>query len=56
VVPAGVWQAAETEDGAVLVGCTVAPGFDFEDFELGSADTLTAEFPADAELIHRLCR
>lgn len=45
VVPAGCWQATEPRDGGVLVGCTVAPGFEFEDFQLiqdGSplADTL----------------
>ncbi|MGJ8655144.1 MAG: cupin domain-containing protein [Akkermansiaceae bacterium] len=38
VVPAGVWQAAEPVcdgDGEeVLVGCSVGPGFEFEDFEL----------------------
>jgi uncharacterized protein len=56
VVPASVWQAAEPEGGAVLCGCTVAPGFEFEDFELGSAETLAAEFPAEAELIRRLGR
>ncbi len=55
-VPAGVWQAAEPEGGAVLCGCTVAPGFDFADFELGSAEALAAEFPAEAALIQRLGR
>jgi uncharacterized protein len=54
VVPAGVWQAAEPEGEAVLCGCTVAPGFEFEDFELGSAEVLAAEFPHAAALIHRL--
>jgi len=34
VVPAGTWQAAEPLGGAVLVGCSVGPGFEFEDFEL----------------------
>ena len=34
VVPAGTWQAAEPISDAVLVGCTVAPGFEFEDFRL----------------------
>ena len=37
VVAAGIWQAAEPVGGAVLCGCTVAPGFEFEDFELGTA-------------------
>ncbi len=56
VVPAGVWQAAEPEGGAALCGCTVAPGFEFEDFELGSAEALVAEFPSEAQLILRLGR
>jgi predicted cupin superfamily sugar epimerase len=56
VVPAGVWQAAEPEAGAVLCGCTVAPGFEFDDFEIGGADALIEEFPAEAALIRRLAR
>jgi uncharacterized protein len=56
VVPAGVWQAAEPDGGAALCGCTVAPGFEFEDFELGAASALAAEFPGEAELIRRLGR
>ena len=34
VVPAHAWQAAETLGEWTLVGCTVAPGFDFAQFEL----------------------
>jgi len=34
VVPAGAWQAAESLGDWTLVGCTVAPGFQFEGFEL----------------------
>ena len=56
VVPAGVWQAAEPVDTAVLCGCTVAPGFEFEDFELGSAEALAEQFPSEAALIRRLAR
>ena len=56
VVPAGVWQAAEPVDAAVLCGCTVAPGFEFADFELAVVDALVAEFPCDAALIRRLAR
>ena len=33
-VPAGTWQAARTTGEYTLAGCTVAPGFTFEDFEL----------------------
>jgi predicted cupin superfamily sugar epimerase len=56
VVPAGIWQAAEPEEEAVLCGCTVAPGFDFADFELGEAGALIAAFPDAAALIRRLSR
>ena len=34
VVPAGAWQSAETCGGWTLVGCTVAPGFEFDGFEM----------------------
>jgi uncharacterized protein len=34
IVPAGGWQAAESLGAWTLVGCTVAPGFEFEGFEL----------------------
>ena len=55
-VPAGVWQAAEPEGEAVLCGCTVAPGFEFQDFELGRADELVTAYPDEAALIRRLAR
>ena len=56
IVPAGVWQAAEPVEAAVLCGCTVAPGFDFADFELGQADQLVAAYPDQEALIRRLLR
>jgi predicted cupin superfamily sugar epimerase len=34
IVPAGAWQAAESLGAWTLVGCTVAPGFEFAGFEL----------------------
>ncbi|MBL1214478.1 MAG: cupin domain-containing protein [Ignavibacteriae bacterium] len=34
IVPAGMWQAAEPIHDTILAGCSVAPGFEFEDFEL----------------------
>ena len=34
IVPAQVWQSAETTGDWTLAGCTVAPGFDFAAFEL----------------------
>jgi hypothetical protein len=38
VVPAQAWQAAESSGDWTLVGCTVAPGFDFAKFELAEKD------------------
>jgi len=36
VVPAGTWQAARSTGAYTLCGCTVGPGFEFEDFSLAS--------------------
>lgn len=38
VVPAGAWQAARSLGAWTLCGCTVAPGFEFADFELAAPD------------------
>jgi predicted cupin superfamily sugar epimerase len=38
VVPAHAWQAAESSGDWTLVGCTVAPGFEFAKFELAPKD------------------
>jgi hypothetical protein len=38
VVPAGAWQSAESQGAWTLVGCTVAPGFEFSGFELAPPD------------------
>ena len=58
VVPAGSWFASETAPGGLFsfVGCTVAPAFDFADFELANAVELSGQFPQYKELINRLCR
>lgn len=42
VVPAGLWQAAAPLSGTVLVGCSVGPGFEFEDFLLIDPDSKEA--------------
>jgi uncharacterized protein len=56
-VPAGVWQAAAAEgERHALCGCTVAPGFDFADFELPTRAALRARFPQHAPLVDRLTR
>ena len=41
VVPVKAWQAAESTGDWTLVGCTVAPGFDFAKFELAEPDCFT---------------
>jgi predicted cupin superfamily sugar epimerase len=51
IVPAGVWQGCRLVRGGhwALMGCTVAPGFDYADFELGNrAELLTAYAPYSA--------
>ena len=58
VVPGGAWFAVEpgplTE--YALTGCTVAPGFDFADFELGDKKGLLSKFPQHDIVINRLCK
>ncbi len=56
VVPARYWFGAEPEAGSpfCLVGCTVAPGFDFADFDLGARATLLARFPDARDTVLRL--
>ncbi|GLU34569.1 cupin domain-containing protein [Trinickia caryophylli] len=55
VVPAGCWFAAEcTTQGFSLVGCTVAPGFEFAAFELADVRTLAELHPSHEELLTRL--
>ncbi len=58
VVPANCWFASEpaTNSNFSFVGCTVAPGFDFDDFEMAKADELVALFPQHETPIRRLCR
>ena len=57
VVPAGCWFGAEPrmgDYGFTLVGCTVAPGFHFDDFELAAQPALLTEFPQHRDLIRKL--
>lgn len=58
VVPAGAWFASmcSNVNGYSLVGCTVAPGFDFEDFVLAKRESLVTEFPQHTEVITKLTR
>jgi len=57
VVPAGVWQAAMPRgERFALCGCTVAPGFEFNDFEMPGRAELLARFPHHADVVTRLTR
>jgi predicted cupin superfamily sugar epimerase len=58
VIPRGCWFAARVPraDGYILLGCTVAPGFDFSDFELARRDELIHLFPQHTSLITSFTR
>lgn len=58
VVPANCWFGAivDAADSFTLSGCTVAPGFDFDDFELAKRDVLLKEFPEHEAIITRLSK
>jgi predicted cupin superfamily sugar epimerase len=58
VVKAGCWFASRLKDAAsfALVGCTVAPGFDFADFELATRSQLIRDYPSHQRLIEELTR
>ena len=58
VVKAGCWCASRVRDpeSFALAGCTVAPGFDFEDFELGKRSKLISLYPQHRRLIEQLTR
>ena len=56
VVPAGRWFASRMAEPTsyALVGCTVSPGFDFQDFEMGDRFQLISQYPQHATLIKSL--
>lgn len=58
VIKRNAWFAAELSDKSsfTLIGCTVSPGFDFNDFELGKRDELIKEFPLYKELFYKLAK
>jgi len=57
-IKAGYWFAAQPTDpeGFSFLGCTVAPGFDFEDFELGTVEELLSHYPEQETMIRQFCR
>jgi predicted cupin superfamily sugar epimerase len=56
VIKAGTWFGAAVSDAAgfSLVGCMVAPGFEFDDFELGKRQELLTRYPQHEEIIKKL--
>jgi predicted cupin superfamily sugar epimerase len=56
VIPAESWFAAKVSqpDTYTLAGCTVAPGFEFEDFEIANRDELVNQFPNEKGIIFAL--
>ena len=58
LIPAGRWFAAELDadmgrEDFGLVGCVVLPGFEFEDFELGTREQLLRAYPQHEELVRK---
>ena len=58
VVTKDTWFCAEINNKTsfALMGCTVSPGFDLEDFELGKKDKLLLQYPQHQELIERFSK
>ncbi|RKY95152.1 MAG: hypothetical protein DRQ13_07450 [Ignavibacteriae bacterium] len=58
VIKYNSWFAAELSNKTsfALISCTVTPGFDFNDFELGNRDELIKTFPHFGELFYKLAK
>ncbi|MHC4132413.1 MAG: cupin domain-containing protein [Planctomycetota bacterium] len=56
IVPAGTWQGMYLNDGGkyALLGTTMAPGFEYEDFEIARPEKLIAQYPHYRQLIFKL--
>jgi predicted cupin superfamily sugar epimerase len=56
VIPKGTWQGAVIEEPGkfALMGCTVAPAFDFEDFEMADRKQILDQYPNEHQLIEKL--
>ncbi len=58
LIPPGIWFAAVVNEpnSFSLLGCTVSPGFDFKDFEIGKRRDLLNQFPQHEEIILQYSR
>lgn len=56
-IPANCWFASQVKNrkGFTLVSCTVAPGFDFSDFEMAKKVDLASQYPKLERVIEELC-
>jgi predicted cupin superfamily sugar epimerase len=57
-VPNNTWQGCFLNEGGrfALMGCTIAPGFEFADFELAQGEELLKQYPSQHDLILKLTR
>ena len=58
VVPRGVWQGAALQEGGrfALLGTTVSPGFEYQDFIQGQRESITSDYSKYARRIAELTR
>ena len=58
IIRGNTWFGAEINNKSLysLIGCSVSPGFDFKDFELGERDKLKKIYPQHEYMIDRLTR
>jgi predicted cupin superfamily sugar epimerase len=58
IIKGGTWFGAfpKNDDSYSLAGCTVTPGFDFDDFELAGRQVLLAKYPELESIIKRLTK
>ncbi|MBN2355285.1 cupin domain-containing protein [candidate division KSB1 bacterium] len=56
LIPHDHWIAAKPIDASAfsLIGCTVSPGFDFSDFEMGRREVLVSDYPQHRQVIKAL--
>lgn len=56
IVPAGYWFGVTVDepDSFALCGCTVSPGFNFDDFEMADRSELLQQFPDHKKIIKKL--
>jgi predicted cupin superfamily sugar epimerase len=54
VIPVGCWQGMKTTGEYTLFGCTVSPGFEYQDYEQGTREVLIKQYPQFSDKIIQL--